>query len=334
MSAPRRLWLIGPWAAFVALAVGWVVYWHYVAGQAEQRLRHWAGEQAQAGAHASYARITRHGFPALMRLEIHDLSYAPARGGWRASTARADLNIELLNPAHIIFAATAPIQIARDDVASVLDAESLIASVETRGETLVLAGVEADRLTLDDPSKEGVLRIEKLVINVRPDPRAAGDYQIAFDATAMNLPRPVRSFEQFGLDVAALRAAIVVTQGADLLQGAPGDALGPWRDAGGVLRFEALALAWGPLQANGSGIAGVDAARRLQGSLALPIAHPGPILGALANGPSVDANTRRALALLGAGYALSGDGLTLDVEARDGVLRLEGLPVRTLPPAY
>ncbi len=335
MSAPRRLWLIVPWSAFIVLVLAWVGYWHLVAGQAEQRLRNWAAEQTQSGAQAAFARVTRRGFPVLMRLEILDLSYAPARGGWRARTDRADLNIELLNPAHVIFAAAAPIEITRgDDEASVLDADGLIASLESRDGTLVLAGVEADRLTLDDPSKEGVLRIEKLVVNVRPDPRAAGDYQIAFEATAMNLPRPVRSFEQFGLEVAALRAAIVVTQGADLLQGAPGDALGPWRDAGGVLRFEALALAWGPLQANGSGVGGVDAAHRLRGSLTLPIEHPGPILSALANGPNVDASTRRALALLGAGYALSGDGLTLDAEARDGVLRLEGLPVRNLPPAY
>ena len=52
------------------------------------------------------------------------------------------------------------------------------------------------------------MRAEKVVLNVRPDPRAAGEYQLAFDAQAMTLPRPVRSFEAFGLDVARLRAAI------------------------------------------------------------------------------------------------------------------------------
>ena len=335
MSAPRHLWLILPWAAFLALMIGWVGYWHYVAARGEQSLRAWATEQTQDGAQASFARVTRHGFPVLMRLAIHDLAYAPARGGWSASTARADINIELLNPAHVIFAAAAPIQIARsDNEISVLDAESLIASVETRGGALVLGGVEADRLTLDDPAKEGVFRVERLVLNVRPDARAAGDYQVAFDANTILLPRPVRSFEQFGLDVGALRAAIVVTHGAALMQGAAGDSLGPWREAGGVLRFEALALDWGPLQASGSGVGGLDAARRIAGNLTLPIERPGPILSALANGPNVDSSTRRALALLAAGYAISGDGLTLDAEARDGVLRLEGLPVRTLPPAY
>jgi hypothetical protein len=48
----------------------------------------------------------------------------------------------------------------------------------------------------------------------------------------------------------------------------------------------------------------------------------------------VDGDTRRAISLLAAGYALSGDDITLDLDANNGVLRIEGLPVRPLPPVY
>jgi hypothetical protein len=335
MSPARRLWLIAPWAIFVMMAASWVFYWHYLADRAEAELRAWAAAQTEQGAQASFSRIVRRGFPTLMRLEVHELAFAPARGGWRAHTGRADLHIDLLNPSHVIASGEAPIEIAREgDRVSVLDAAALIASLETRAGNLVMAGIEADRLTLDDPAGEGVLRVAKLVVNVRPDPRAAGDYQAAFEARALSLPRPVRSFEQFGLDVAQLRAAIVLTHGARLLDTAPGDPLAPWRDAGGRARFEALALAWGPLEADGSGEGGLDEARRLSGHLTLPIARPGPIFSALANGPRVDDSARRALALLAAGFAVSGDSINLDIDAGDGVLRLEGLPVRTLPPVY
>lgn len=329
-----RLWLIIPWALFLLVALGWIGYWHYVAGRAEAQLAAWSQDQLHHGARASYARIVRHGFPVLMRLEIRDLAYAPARGGWSAETARADLNIDLLNPAHVILSSEAPINVRHGQGLSTITADALIASLETRGGDLAMAGVEGDAITVDDPDKEGALAIEKLVVNVRPDPRAAGDYQIALSAANLHLPRPVRSFEGLGLDVAEARAAIVATHGAALLETAPDDALGPWRDAGGALRFEAIALNWGALEATGAGELRVDAQRRLAGHLGLPIEHPAPLFQALANGPNVDGSARNALRLLATAYTLNNNELNLDVDAAGGVLRLEGLPVRSLPPAY
>lgn len=329
------LWLIIPWAVFVCAALGWVIYWNYLANTAEQRVRAWAAEQTAAGANVKFARIVRHGFPVLLRLELQGARYQAARGGWSASTDRADLHIQVLNPQHIILEAKAPIAVARSNGATTnVSADALIASLRTRNGALAVAGVEADNLVLDDPAEEGVLHAMKVVANVRPDPRAADEYQLAFDARALTLPRPVRNFEEFGLDVASLRAAIVIEHGALLLQSAPGDPMGPWREGGGRLRFEALALRWGPVDTTGSGAGGLDAERRLEGDLAFPIARPAPVISAIANGPNVDDDARRALGFLAAGYMLSGDDITLDVGAHDGVLSIEGLPVRMLPPVY
>lgn len=331
----KRLWLIVPWAVFALAALGWVGYWFYLAGEAEGRLRAWAAAQNEGGAQVAFGRIVRHGFPVLLRLELQDVTYAAARGGWRGETDRADLHIEVLNPNHVILEAKAPIAITRENGAVTnVSADTLIASMRTANNALVMAGVEADNLVLDDPTQEGVLYATKVVANVRPDPRAAGEYQLALEARALTLPRPVRSFETFGLDVGELRAAIVVERGAALLQSKQGDPLGPWREAGGRLRLEALTLQWGPLQTTGSGAGGLDAERRLSGALEIPIERPAPVLTAIANGPNVNQDARRALSLLAAGYAISGDDITLDVEARDGVLRLEGLAVRPLGPVY
>jgi hypothetical protein len=144
----------------------------------------------------------------------------------------------------------------------------------------------------------------------------------------------VRSFEAFGQDIAALRAAIVVEQGAALLDSSPEDPLGPWRTAGGRMRFDALVLNWGPLETTGTGDGGLDEQRRLEGRLVLPVERPAPVLTAIANGPNVNEDARRALGLLAAGYLVTGDDITLDIGAHDGVLRIEGLPVRPLPPVY
>jgi hypothetical protein len=334
MSA-RKLWLIVPWALFALIAAAWIIYWNVVANTAEARVRAWAAEQAQHGGRASIERVVRRGFPVLLRLELHGLAYAPARGGWSAATERADLHVQVLNPQHVILQAEAPIGVSRADGAVTnITADALIASLRTEGRALAVAGVEADNLALDDPAQEGVLRARKVVLNVRPDARAAGDYQAAFDAQEILLPRPVRSFEAFGLEIPMLRAALVVTDGAALLQASEHDPLGPWLDAGGRVRIEGLELHWGPLETLGRGEGGLDEQRRLEGSLTLPIEHPAPIFTAIANGPNVNEDARRALGLLAAGYMISGDDITLDVDARDGVLRLEGLPVRPLPAVY
>ena len=100
------------------------------------------------------------------------------------------------------------------------------------------------------------------------------------------------------------------------------------------MRFDALSIDWGPLEATGTGEARLDAERRIEGQLSLPIEHPAPVITALANARGVSADARRGLALLAAGFALSGDDVTLDADARGGVLEIEGLPVRALPPVY
>ncbi len=331
----RNLWLIIPWTLFVAAALAWIFYWNYLANEAGRRVHAWQFEQNAGGATVEIGQVVRHGFPVFLRLELRDVRYAASRGGWRAETARADLNIDPLKPNHAILEAKAPISITRaNNAVTNIRADALIASVRMDGDALAEAGIESNNLVLDDPAEEGVLHAVRVMASVRPDPRAAGEYQFSFEAQTVSLPRPVRSFEAFGLDMASMRAAIVVTDGALLAQSSPGDPLGPWRDGGGRMRFEALELNWGPLQTTGTGEGGLDEQRRLDGRLVLPVDRPAPVLTAIANGPRIDSDARRALSLLAAGYVVTGNDITLDIGAHDGVLRIEGLPVRPLPPVY
>lgn len=331
----RGLWLAIPWALFVLGALAWVFYWNFLANEAERRIRGWAFEQNASGATVQIDQIVRHGFPVLMRLELQGVSYVSAQSGWSVETESANLHVQVLNPQHVIFEAKAPIAIARAGGATTnLSADALLASLRTNNGALAVAGIEADNLVLDDPAQEGVLHAAKVVANVRPDPRARGEYQLAFDAQTITLPRPVRSFETFGLDVARIRAAIVVTHGSLLLRASPGDPLAAWNIGGGRLRFDAIELSWGPLQTTGTGEGGLDDSRRLEGRLVLPVERPAPILTAIANGPRIEGDARRALSLLAASYVVTGEDITLDIGAQDGILQIEGLPVRPLPPVY
>src|SRR5262249_53312611 len=159
-------------------------------------------------------------------------------------------------------------------------------------------------------AQPGHLAVEKFVANARPDPRRSGDYQLALEADNLTLPRPVRSLETFGLNAPILRAGIVVEHGAALLQGSENDPLGPWRQAGGRMRFEALSLNWGPLQTSATGDGGLDQQRRIEGRLVIPVDHPAPILSAIADSPNLSHDARPALQLLAAGYLVTGNQIT------------------------
>ena len=79
----RNLWLIIPWALFVAAALAWIFYWNYLAGEAERRVHAWQFEQNASGATVEIGQVVRHGFPVFLRLELRDVRYAASRGGWR-----------------------------------------------------------------------------------------------------------------------------------------------------------------------------------------------------------------------------------------------------------
>ncbi|HRK63876.1 MAG TPA: DUF2125 domain-containing protein [Terricaulis sp.] len=331
----RWLWLIIPWVIFIALAVGWVAYWNMLASGARERVQAWVASEQARGADMSIGAVTPKGFPMLLRLELADIAYAPAEGGWRLSTSAGALHVQMFNPEHVIFQAQAPIAFARDngDVTNI-SADALIVSVRGAGGALAQAGVEADNLTLDDPAEPGVLSARKLVFNLRPDPRAANDMQVSLEAQGLMLAQPVRSFEGLGQDVESMMLALVIEQSAALTESAPNDPLAPWRAAGGRVRVEGLVMKWGALDAAGVGRIALDDQRRLTGELNLPIKEPAAFFAALNASPEVDENARLALELLSRSFARSGEGLTLDLEGRDGVLRIEGLAARTLPPVY
>src|SRR5690606_32354607 len=245
----RALWLIVPWAIFIVLAIAWSLYWFALADAAEQRLR--------ARGDLTVERIVRHGFPVLLRLELQGAVLA--RRGWRLETDRGALHVTPTNPDHVTLHARAPLAFARaNGHVTNISAETLIATLRTRGGVVAAAGVEGDDVALDDPAEDGVMRMEKLLLNLRPDPRQPGDYQLAFEARALALPRPARSFEAFGQDAPLMRAAVVIERAAPLFEPQQGDPLGAWSAAGGRLRFEALVLNWGPLQTTGEGAGGLD----------------------------------------------------------------------------
>lgn len=332
---PRRLWLFLPWALFVAIVAGWTFYWFAVADAAERSIAQWKASVAREGGGVTYTRVVRHGFPVLMRLELSDVHYQAPRAHWSLATAEADLNIEMLDPSHIILEYKAPVTLTHaDGSTNTISADTAVVSLHNRGVALVQDGVEASNLSVADSAKPGVLHVAHVTANIRPDPSAASNDQLAFSAQGVTLARPVRSFEGLGQTIASLDAGIVIEQALALTAPHDADPLQPWRQVGGKARFEYLSLNWGALEAHGTGEAALDDQHRLTGNLRLVIPHPGPALSALAQSPSISSDTKQAIDLVALGLALRGHHVTFKVDAGDGELRIEHTRVRSLDPLY
>ena len=332
----KRAWLIVPWALFLLVVAGWVFYWYAVAGGAEQKLAQWADGERARGAQVTYGPVQRHGFPVLMRLELDNVHYRAARAQWSVDTPRIDLNIEMLDPGHVIFASKAPMVLRHADGATnTINADTLVLSLHSRGATLVQDGIEAANLSITDSAKPGTLHITHATMNLRPDPAAPTQYQLALTATDVTLARPVRSFEPFGQNIASIDAGIVIAQGALLFAPSPtGDMLEPWRHAGGGAHFGMLALKWGPLDAQGQGDAGLDDLHRLTGHLKLRLNHPGDAVSAMAQSENIPHDAKQALQAMALGLMLSNRHISFDVDAADGQLKIENASLRTLDPLY
>lgn len=329
----RRLGLYIPWALFAAAVLGWVIYWHVLAGAAQRQLADWAAEQTAAGGEARFGAVSTHGFPRLMRLRIADARWRPPGQDWRVETAAFDLNINMTNPAHLMLKAAAPIALTQaDGERHDISAATLLISYRAKNGALAQAGIEADQVIADNPARDGELRAQKLVANLRPDPRAPGEYQAALELTNAHLARPVRAFEAFGQDIPRLQAGLVLERGAALLEGQ--DRLANWGQAGGRVRIEGAHVRWGALEGEAHGAIALDANRRLAGALDVRTAKPAPVILALAENDQISDDARAALALVAAAFAFSGDDAELDVKTEDGALYVEGARVRTLEAAY
>jgi hypothetical protein len=256
------------------------------------------------------------------------------------------LDINVVNPGHLILTAPEPVRYTlRDGAARVLTGDLVRASVRFEDETLARLSVETEELRVAAPdadAAEGV-RAERLLVHVRPDPRNAADLQIAVDAQGLRLSAPVKAFEELGQTVDTLRLGIVATQ-AERLLGAPRtDPVGPWADAGGVARLEAAELSWGGVSATGTGSVTLDAARRYSGEVSLRLAEPRVLLAAIAASPETDPDASAALTELGPLVAAALERTDAVFVADDGELRLEArtplgrigpVRVRDLAPVY
>lgn len=330
----RRRWLAVVGVLAVVLAAAYAAYWHALRERVLAEVESWTAARQAEGWGIAHAPIETSGFPATLSLRFErPLVRAPrADDTWDWQGERVVVDIDPLDPRHVSARAFGEQRFAV--TAGGREARFAISGAELGGEVRVVRGGERGEFRGRDvvilPAEGEPVRIRALRVQGRR-PETDGT-EIAVAADGVDLPAAAasplgRRIERFVLDGA--------------LFGEIGAPLGPaavqaWRDAGGVLRIDRLAIDYGPLSAGGEGRLAIDAAGRPEGELTARVTGAGAAIDALAAAEAI--GWEAALAARFATSALSrmpeGGGepiLEAPIRIRDGRLSVGPAALLSVP---
>jgi hypothetical protein len=339
----RRLLTIGL-AVPILLAAAWCGFWFYAARDIEARLAAWAAAQRAQGLVAEYGSVTVTGFPLAwhMRVTAPVMTGAgPTRWEWRGEEMTAELRPWALRDIPVTFpglhrvaggtggvAETIAIRAARPEGRIQLAGDGRLA-------TLKLDLDDAQIRRLPDPATATAQRVR---VMVSPHRAAEASYRtdtldLAIAIDTLTVPEPPR----YALGPVIAAAQIDAAVKGPLQPGPLADSVAAWRDAGGVIEINRLALRWGPLDGDGDGTLTLDAANRPLAAFTRRIRGYTETVDALTAAGAMkprDAGTLKiALNLFARQGSASGRReLSVPVTAQDGKLNVAGFNLFGLPP--
>ena len=341
----RRVLLVLLVSAGLA-AAGLGALWYWAAGEVTAALAHWSQEQRARGYAVSYGGPAMGGYPLAVTAELAQPVLASPHG-WRWSGERltgrakvwAPLTLELALPRRQALALEVrgrlrelALETAHGQGAVVFDGTGAVEAAELELTGVTLAGVR--------PGGEagwslGAARLYAAVSDMAPALGPAGDpdYVVNGEAGEVTLPEGLEA--PFGPKVSrlALQAAVF----GRIPPGRPAEGLAAWRDAGGKVALEALALRYGPLEVLAKGELGLDGALRPEGLLNGRIGGLAAALDRLSEEGAIDKTAAFALKLSVLALSRQEDGtgrsmVDLPITLRDGLLYLGPVALFKLGP--
>ncbi len=244
----------------LVLAGAYSAFWFVVAGRIADGVGQWADALRGQNLDLSWRAVRVAGFPLAFRVELSD---ARLRDG--ATPPGAELRLKMLSGSarpwnFRVWHVAAPDGLSA--TAGPVDAPIARLSARTVEGSVALAGERGASvwLGLAEPVLEAGVRVAahradlRLVLPEQP-PRTHADraVAIALDAREIALPMAPAPFRN-PVDSVALGVTVM---GA-IAAGQPREAAAAWRDSGGTLELDALALRWGTLAITGSGTVALD----------------------------------------------------------------------------
>lgn len=335
----KRLLLL---AVLIALGVAvYGVIWAMLAERVETAAREGLAGLNRGGVVAVVDELSTGGFPFRIALAADGLYIVQPRAvpSWSIGAPRIDVYTHPWTPAHAVGAArgldaglggvSLVAGTARASWQALSDStrlDSEFGDVVFRGAGKTEEGARAGRIELHvrlpasapGGGDDGLYAEERADLAI-----AARDVRLGSWASRA----PARSMESFDARL-ALTGSIAFP--------ATADEIAAWRDAGGTLEIERIAVRWGDVRFDGEGSLALDERMRPMGALTLEVENPRAIFEWLLDQGTIDPSVRPFLpgALAALEQGTRGGPLILPLTLQEGRIFLGPLPIARFGPLF
>ena len=317
-----RKWLYAVWIGASIIMVAYYGLWRYGAGQLEEGVHQWVGEQRAAGLLVEHGRIKRDGFPFFLRVHV-DAPGIASHGAfeWRGEQITLDALPYDLN--RLIISPSGKQTIASKDIGdwtvTADDMRLSIANDKERGWAFAMNIANAVALETAGDSVE----IDELIYDLAPDAKDQTTLVLSLAGQNVSFAREDRT-----VAIDSTQTALSLTQASFLTSGNAGY----WAGAGGALIVHGLTLAISDAEIAVTGKLGLDEQKRPEGVLNTLITRPAGLAPVIAASGALSKEEADAAA---AGLALAamtqGGKIERKVEFKDGGILVDGAKIANMP---
>jgi hypothetical protein len=239
--------------AALATIAGYSLWWRWMAGSMVDGVERWAELRNKSGWAVETGTVTTSGFPGAVRLTLPSPSLRDVSGNaWRGPPVVA--TVSPFSPGHAQLAAPGTHQVALAG----LPAIEVTAGQVNADLAFDFASVERLSFDLDQLAAAGTTlthvegTLQRLATGSAPHTTPTWSGDLALDGLALaNGPQLV-----LGRQVTSLRLKAQLL--GSIGPGALAQALAAWRDDGGTVKIDTLAVEWPPLGLSGNGTLALD----------------------------------------------------------------------------
>jgi len=335
----RRRFVIAGFGLAAVLAAGWTVAWQVVALRVEASITGWVDQRRALGDRIEHGPLALGGFPFTVDVTVRQVHWTREDGPTLLAAAAPELvaSTPVWDPFRV---AVHPVGGGRASAAGSWGSVTADADVALAVVTLGRHAPERVDVTLrniDLTGPGGVVWAHVATFDAVVDPTPDDESgAIAAVPTTLDVSGTATGVQPAGAEALPFEGPATVSWRASLrgdvdpAAGLPG--LAAWRDAGGVIDVQHLAVSWPPIDLVGDGTVALDAAMRPEGAGVAEVQGVGAALDRLvAKGrmKPADAALLKLAAIAASEPSDDGRGqrVKAPVTVQDGTVRVGRIPV-------